>query len=563
MNPKIFTYATAIGAITAVPITSMAGLGDPVAIGSALPTITVPHVAPNFRVSDLASNFELESVTQDLVKFDTRYGDIYIEMLPGVAPLTVANFYAYMDRGDFDDMVFHRSLPGFVVQGGNLKLPWPSGGSPSVIATDPPVLNEFGISNTRGTLAMAKQESLPNSATSQFFFNVGDNSANLDNQNGGFTVFARVIGSGMQVVDTMNALPTDPNDFPFDGWDGVAPFEGTFAVTTNTTALAAKVSTGNAYATITASSSDPTIATVTTAADEAIIVPQSIGNATITITATDPYGVATASKSFLFRSEAVIPFDADHPRYDFSGNRNPDMVWFNPVTAAFWTQKISNAEVVGGRVLYTSVGAPWEVYSDDFNGDEHPDFLWRNPVTGVTWIQYLVNGYSVGGRALTHGIAAPWQLDVEDFNADGQPDLLWRNPNTGVHWLRYLDADGNVIGGKVLSVTTGNPWDMHVADFNRDSHPDLLWRNPVTGSTWVQYLVNGNPVGGKALSVNVAAPWRAMVADHNDDGNPDILWRNPNTGVHWFQYLNNGDPVGGKVSSTITVGNPWKLLGEE
>jgi peptidyl-prolyl cis-trans isomerase A (cyclophilin A) len=76
------------------------------------------------------------------------------------------------------------------------------------IATYPAIPNEPVFSNTAGTIAMAKVDGDPNSATSQWFFNVGDNSANLDFQNGGFTVFGSVLGDGMNVINALSALPT-------------------------------------------------------------------------------------------------------------------------------------------------------------------------------------------------------------------------------------------------------------------------------------------------------------------------------------------------------------------
>ena len=91
-----------------------------------------------------------------------------------------------------------------MIQGGGFGL---SGNSINTVPTYAPVQNEPGISNLRGTIAMAKVGGDPNSATSQWFINLGDNSSNLDNQNGGFTVFGQVVENGMSVVDAMAAVP--------------------------------------------------------------------------------------------------------------------------------------------------------------------------------------------------------------------------------------------------------------------------------------------------------------------------------------------------------------------
>jgi cyclophilin family peptidyl-prolyl cis-trans isomerase len=131
-------------------------------------------------------------------------GVIDVELYDDVAPLTVANFLAYMQRGDFDETFIHRSVPGFIIQGGGFFLD--DNGVRTHIDEYAPVANEPEISNTRGTIAMAKLSTSPDSATSEWFFNLADNSANLDFQNGGFTVFGRVQGDGMDVVDAIAAL---------------------------------------------------------------------------------------------------------------------------------------------------------------------------------------------------------------------------------------------------------------------------------------------------------------------------------------------------------------------
>ncbi|MBI5764875.1 MAG: peptidylprolyl isomerase [Planctomycetes bacterium] len=140
--------------------------------------------------------------TANRVRIETRLGDVVIELVPD-APVTTQNFLQYVTDRFYDGTIFHRVVPGFVVQGGGF-LP----GLIEQTPERPPIVNEFSPnrSNIRGTLAMAKVGGDPNSATSEFFFNLDDNSQNLDNQNGGFTVFANVV-EGLDVVDAMAAEP--------------------------------------------------------------------------------------------------------------------------------------------------------------------------------------------------------------------------------------------------------------------------------------------------------------------------------------------------------------------
>ena len=146
------------------------------------------------------------------VRLATALGDIDILLFDEDAPQTVANFLNYVNDGDYIDSFIHRSVPGFVIQGGGFTF---IDDIVDVVPVDPPVVNEFSRSNLRGTIAMAKVGGDPNSANSQWFFNLADNSADLDNQNGGFTVFGEVIGDGMQVVDAIAALQI---------WNAGSPF---------------------------------------------------------------------------------------------------------------------------------------------------------------------------------------------------------------------------------------------------------------------------------------------------------------------------------------------------
>lgn len=146
------------------------------------------------------------------VRMITNMGDIDIELFDDVTPVTVANFIKYITDGNYRNTFIHRSVPGFIIQGGGFRI---EGNSILPISTDPPIVNEYSISNTRGTIAMAKLGGDPNSATSQWFFNLADNSANLDNVNGGFTVFGRITEPGLTVMDAIANLTVYNYGTPF------------------------------------------------------------------------------------------------------------------------------------------------------------------------------------------------------------------------------------------------------------------------------------------------------------------------------------------------------------
>lgn len=138
-----------------------------------------------------------------IVRMDTALGPIDVRLYDDTAPITVNNFLNYVTDGDYDNSFIHRSAPGFLIQGGGFIF-----GDEGVVAieTDPTIVNEFSASNLRGTIAMAKVDSDPDSADSQWYFNLTDNSDPLDTDNGGFTVFGEIIGNGLQVADSIGSL---------------------------------------------------------------------------------------------------------------------------------------------------------------------------------------------------------------------------------------------------------------------------------------------------------------------------------------------------------------------
>jgi cyclophilin family peptidyl-prolyl cis-trans isomerase len=138
-----------------------------------------------------------------MIRFDTTLGSFTVELFEKDSPITTKNFLDYVDAGHFTDTVFHRVIPGFVIQGGGMTADMRQK------STRAPIKNEAGngVRNRRGTLSMARTND-PNSATSQFFVNLVDN-VSLDQGRGsaGYAVFGCVV-EGMNVVDKIAAVKT-------------------------------------------------------------------------------------------------------------------------------------------------------------------------------------------------------------------------------------------------------------------------------------------------------------------------------------------------------------------
>ena len=154
------------------------------------------------------------------VRFETSHGDFSVEVDEESAPISAQNFLRYVDEGFYDGTIFHRVIPGFMIQGGGFTedMGHKSGHAP--------IRNEAnnGLKNLRGTLAMARTNDL-HSATSQFFVNLVDNAflnyKSKDAQGWGYTVFGRVV-EGMDVGDAIAKIKAGPrgpfgSDVPNEG----------------------------------------------------------------------------------------------------------------------------------------------------------------------------------------------------------------------------------------------------------------------------------------------------------------------------------------------------------
>ncbi|MFF3216947.1 peptidylprolyl isomerase [Streptomyces sp. NPDC002886] len=136
------------------------------------------------------------------VELHTRCGVIQIELDAEKAPITVKNFLEYVESGHYDSTIFHRAIPGFMIQGGGFTEDMDQKSTQGTIKNEA----SNGLLNTRGTVAMARTEN-PDSASAQFFINLSDNDFLNPGETAGYTVFGRVTG-GLEVIDKIASVKT-------------------------------------------------------------------------------------------------------------------------------------------------------------------------------------------------------------------------------------------------------------------------------------------------------------------------------------------------------------------
>jgi len=499
--------------------------------------------------------FALSGVDPDnpISRIPTSSGDLYVELRDDIAPITVANFQAYSASGEYDQSIFHRSVAGFVIQGGGFKLPFNGSSPPTAVVTQPAILNEYSISNLRGTLAMAKLGGDPNSATSQWFINMADNSANLNNQNGGFTAFAEVLGDGMSVADslasqplwnftaqwgaTFSEIPMQPayggTSFPVDS-DAVF-FN---APSTISHCKAVPNSSLTAYVKVAVSSSNTSVATASISGGKVLVDPASAGTTSLTLVGTDPYGNSATST---IQVDVTSSFSSlPSVKGDFNRDGSPDIVYRNPTTGQVTINYMrDNVFETGGTSTAVANNAWGLVGTGDFNKDGNEDMLYRNLTTGQAVIHYMQGRAFLAGGAVTALVSNSWSIDgVFDFNLDGYADILYRNTTSGQCVIHYLKGRSFVAGG-ALTATVSTSWDLSaVADFNQDNYPDVLYSNPTTGQAVIHYLnVRAFVAGGL---VTLTAPASEDITGANDfdgDGYPDLVYRDTITGSSRIVYL--------------------------
>lgn len=287
-----------------------------------LPKLSILQSVPAQSVAvtttlDLKSYIGYPGVTGQVVQFDTLLGKFNVELRADAAPTTVANFLSYVAEGRYNNTIIHRSThltsgANQILQGGGYTYEMP----PSVVERKQAIALEYKLANERGTLAMARS-SEQDSATSEWFFNVDDNSSVLDASNGGgYAVFGRVLGDGMSVVDALASLSVYDAGSPFSSLPLVDMAPGSTTISLENLVKVKSVRTlpvypsatdSEAVVSFTASSGNPGLVSATLSGSSLILTPGAgSGATTITIASTDTNG-ATVETTFNVTVGPVAP----------------------------------------------------------------------------------------------------------------------------------------------------------------------------------------------------------------------------------------------------------------
>jgi cyclophilin family peptidyl-prolyl cis-trans isomerase len=282
------------------------------------PTVASPIGDQTATAGGSALTFDLSGVyaeADEVVRMNVSYptgqtGYIDIALFPNQSPQNVANFLSYLNSSsasvNYNGAIFDRLVSGFVLQGGAFKYDSTGTTTATIFpesTTSAAVVSEPSVANTLGTVAMALTGAA-NTATNEFFFNLADNSANLDTQDGGFTVIGQVMDSGLQTVQSIAQLGT----YSGSGQPGAGPFPvGPNANTTNfptnitaadlaTITSATELTTAQKLTFSVVNNTNPTVATASVSGSTLTVNPLVAGTTTITVQATNLDGSTTQTQ---------------------------------------------------------------------------------------------------------------------------------------------------------------------------------------------------------------------------------------------------------------------------
>ncbi len=488
-----------------------------------------------------------------VVELQTNFGSIFMEMYTDTAPATVANFLGYVNRGDYDGSFFHRmvvdQVPGlsandFVLQGGGFAYDddgdyffTPSSVLPNGIRgyrevpDQAPVVNEFERSNLQWTVAMAKLGGDPDSATNQFFFNLNDNSANLDNQNGGFTVFASVI-EGRDVVAAIVSQPVQNL-----GSDLFGQVPVTDHLLPTATDLVAED-----FVSIT---------------DARVLYMPDTG---LTPTQSVPVGAATDSSS---RATFAAPnVDGGVLNYEqtLDGTWNVSELGLKTDLYLTATQSVSFNNNGQSQVLAAGSDAVWL-----FTQDESGAWSRRNLTTEVTGAELLAGSLtafiSTDGLAYVAGVAADGDVMLyAQTLQSGDNGVVWRAENLS-DTLRGRGLTPPVYAGELTSyVTSWNGLNIGGLDANGDIQ--TVWWAPGLPAWTTNNLsdLTGAPALAGGLKPYLTSWGGINLAGADATGDLTTTWWVPGGAWQTFNFTESLDGPQLDPASTTTYVTSWDGL---
>ena len=287
-------------------------------IDTPLPDQMLDQGGPSLEI-DLKDYMSDPDVASPAVRLDMVYNgkteSVHLALFWDETPKTAQNFVDYIDAGRYTENFIHRSVPGFIIQGGGFRFA--DALAIEAVPAFASVQNEPVISNTRGTVAMAKLGGDPNSATSQWFINLANNASTLDGQNGGFTAFARVLGDGMDVADEIAGITV------YNAAEQLGGAFGELPLTAPSLQRSAFIETNAVLLEpleFSASSSDSGLVTVSVDDSGELTLnpsPNGAGEATVTVEAIDLDGATKSTQFKVTILSNLVPYDTWRSNHAF------------------------------------------------------------------------------------------------------------------------------------------------------------------------------------------------------------------------------------------------------
>jgi len=548
-----------------------------------LADLTVPSTATNQEIS-VAGRFDDPAVTGTMVRFDVNAASpndrLFVELFdqagPGrtrSTPQTVANFLSYVDDGSYASTIIHRSVANFVVQGGGFKAPTAAsgqpGGTPSTISARAPVVNEPGNTNVRGTIAMAKLGNDPNSATNQWFFNLADNNDptnpnSLDNQNGGFTAFGRVLGGGMEAVDAMAAVPTyDASSLYGGAFDDLPlrnipnPIPNPLVVQPGQFVTLPSISRVSELV-YSVTSSDPTLVAARFLPGqggtnlELEHKPDRSGTAVITVRAASVFDPANfVEDSFTVVREPPTGPGAPGVAAGVPGSGRVNLTWTAPASGG-------SSAITDFVVQFSSDnGASWTTFNDGTSAATSAAVRGLTNGTNYVFRVAAVNGAGAGVFSPASAVVTPRSVFAvgAEIGAGSVPVVRLVNASTGVVLAEKTAFEAGFRGG--VRVAMGDVDGDGIPEVVASSGPGRVgeirvFRQQVTGGTTTLVELPAFrtlPFGRRSTGgVEVA------VGDVDGDGREDLIAamsRGAGT-VNVFRSVNAADPIENTAFRTFT-----------